>query len=703
MNPYKAAEQFLQAVFPDHAKHAIFANALYNLVTKKLGTWEHFRDVKQLDSTRDCFMSAAGFPDDGMAERTGARATDVRALVIDDVGGRVPSADVLRGLGKPPTFEVLTSTGNAHWWYLLTKPVPATQWRAFFAEVERRIGHELDGQEPHHLFRLPMGVNTKAKRNGFKPCFGQTDPEVRLDADAIMLFAEPAPASASSDGGGCYSYRDMMWLASLLPNPDSLLRKAWVDKGYQFKALAIDDEAAWQAFDAWSRKNTKWYDGDDTEKLWRGLKPRFSGRELLVEIEALDGEGYQAWITREAQAAFDDDEQPPPEIKRKGITATPYEWVDPDKIPLRDWLYGDILLRKFISMTVAPGGVGKSSLIAVETLAQVTGQALLGTKPPAPLRVWLWNLEDPREETTRKIQAAALHYRVTEADIGSRLFVDSGREQRLVIAQPGHNGGAMIVRPAIKELVEQIKLRGIDVVVVDPFVSCHEVEENDNTAQDMVVKEWGRVAEEGNCAVHLIDHTSKAGSQEVVTDSSRGAKAKTDAARIVRVINRMSRDEGEKIFGIKEPWRYFHTFNDKANMAPPAAARDWFHLESVGLGNGSAAAAFSVGAGAVAGDYIGVVERWVPPSPQDLVTGDSFKAMVEAMGTEDWRSDVQAGEKWIGNAAAKALNLDPKQPKDRQAIKDVVMQWLKAGILKEVMQQDKNRNMRKFIKISGGF
>ena len=61
----------------------------------------------------------------------------------------------------------------------------------------------------------------------------------------------------------------------------------------------------------------------------------------------------------------------------------------------RDWLYGDILLRKFISMTVAPGGVGKSSLVAVETLAQVTGRNLLGEDPAGPLRVALWNLEDP--------------------------------------------------------------------------------------------------------------------------------------------------------------------------------------------------------------------------------------------------------------------------------------------------------------------
>ena len=234
-------------------------------------------------------------------------------------------------------------------------------------------------------------------------------------------------------------------------------------------------------------------------------------------------------------------------------------------------------------MTVAPGGLGKSSLVAVETLAQVTGKSLLGDNPAGELRVWLWNLEDPYEETQKKILAAAKHYGIAEAEIGDRLFVDSGRDQRLVVAEM-RGGVPTIMRPVVGALVEQIKLRKIDVMVIDPFVSCHGVPENDNMAQDMVVKEWGRVAEEGGCAVHLVDHTRKAGADaEVTTESSRGAKAKTDAARVVRVVNRMSASDG-RMFGIVDTWRYFNTFNDKANMAPPKARRDWFRWRACGPG-----------------------------------------------------------------------------------------------------------------------
>jgi hypothetical protein len=283
-----------------------------------------------------------------------------------------------------------------------------------------------------------------------------------------------------------------------------------------------------------------------------------------------------------------------------GISATPYAWRAPETIGRREWLYGNLLIRKFLSATVAPGGVGKSALVTTETLAQVSGRPLLGVTVPQPLRVWLWNLEDPQEETARRIQAAALHYRLTADDIGDRLFVDSGRDQRLVVATATRNG-AVIVRPVVDGLISEVVARKIDVIVIDPFVSCHEASENDNGAMDMIAKEWARVADRGNCAVHLIHHTRKLGSNEteVTVESSRGAKALTDACRSVRAINRMSEKEAQDS-GADNPRVHFRAFNDKSNLAPPADKSDWFKIESVQLGNGPQGR----------GDSVGVVTPW---------------------------------------------------------------------------------------------
>ena len=212
-----------------------------------------------------------------------------------------------------------------------------------------------------------------------------------------------------------------------------------------------------------------------------------------------------------------------------------------------------------------------------------SGRGLLGVIPKGRLRVWLWNLEDPKEETERKIQAAALHYKLTPHDIEGHLFVDSGRDQKLVIAETTRDG-AKIVRPIVDSLIEQIKIRNIDVLIIDPFVSSHRVVENSNDDMDLVVKQWSAIAEFGNCAVELVHH-SKKGELEKTVESSRGAIAITDACRSVQVLNRMTKDEAKKA-GVRNHRLYFRVYADKANLAPPVETSHWFELQNVSLANG---------------------------------------------------------------------------------------------------------------------
>jgi len=380
--------------------------------------------------------------------------------------------------------------------------------------------------------------------------------------------------------------------------------------------------------------------------------------------------------------------QEPAQNEAPQIRATPYVWKNPETIPIRQWIYGTLLIRKFVTATVAPGGVGKSSLIAAETLAQVAAKPLLGITPAEPLRVWLWNLEDPQEETERKLQAAALHYGLEPEDIGDRLFVDSGRDQRLVIAVRAKDG-AMIVRPVVDALVEEIQRRKIDAVVIDPFVSCHEASENDNPAQDMIVKEWGRVADRCNCSIHLVDHTRKMGAEiEVTTESARGGKAKTDACRVVRAVTRMTKEEGEKA-GVSNHRLYFRTLNDKANLQPPADKSDWFQLNSVSLGNGPLGSP---------GDSVGVVLTWAWPDPMANVTGADFDRVAAVIRRGKWRDHPQAAA-WVGRAIAEALELNVENKADKAKINGMLKVWKASGSLVVVKGFDEHREERNFVQV----
>jgi hypothetical protein len=369
------------------------------------------------------------------------------------------------------------------------------------------------------------------------------------------------------------------------------------------------------------------------------------------------------------------------------LKATPYSWIEPTTIPKRDFIYGKHLVRKFVSATVAPGGVGKSSLLVSETLAMISGQDLLGVHPSGRSKVWLWNLEDPAEEIARHIQATAKHYQLGARDIEGHLFADSGRDQRLIIATTDRNGTS-IVQPVVENLVSEIISRNIDVIVIDPFVSSHEAPENDNGAMDRIVKEWGRVAERGNCAVELVHHSRKssAGETEITVESSRGGKALTDGCRSVRVLNRMSKEEGESA-GVENPRVHFRTYIDKGNLAPPAEKSDWFKLESVDLGNSSNGGF---------GDNIGVVIPWKWPDLMADVSLTDLRNVQTIVSKGRYRASPQAAD-WVGKAVAEAMLLDLEKPTDRRKAANLLKVWTASGALKRVEERDEKGNDRPFI------
>src|SRR6185436_7946730 len=184
------------------------------------------------------------------------------------------------------------------------------------------------------------------------------------------------------------------------------------------------------------------------------------------------------------------------------IVATPFIWRPPAAMPRRQWLYGRHLIRRFMSCTIAPGGVGKSALTITEALAMVTGRPLLGPTPVGRLRVWLWNGEDPTEEIERRLMAAALHFGIDTTECEDRLFVDSGRVSPIILAEETQNG-VVINAPVFTALKTEIRDKGIDAMTIDPFVSSHRISENDNMAIDKVAKAWAQLAEETDCAFDL--------------------------------------------------------------------------------------------------------------------------------------------------------------------------------------------------------
>ncbi len=370
-----------------------------------------------------------------------------------------------------------------------------------------------------------------------------------------------------------------------------------------------------------------------------------------------------------------------PAAPDKLVKATAFEWRATASIPKRKWLYGRHLLRKFVSVDVAAGGVGKSSLKIGEALAMATGRDLYDKGlPEGALTVWLWNLEDPVEEIERRLHATAQRFRINPSEVDGRLYVDSGRDQPLIIASEGPDG-AVIARPVVDALIAEMIDRKIDVLTVDPFISSHAVSENDNNAIDLVAREWNVIAERTGAAINLVHHVRKQNGTEATADSARGASALIGKARSVVVYNRMSQAEAAAL-GVQEQERffYFRVDNDKSNLAP-AERGDWYRMNNEDLENG---------------DSVGVACSWTPPDAFDGVTLNHLKQFQRAIGEGKWRKDTQA-KAWAGIALAPILEADPKNKADKARMRRIIDKWVSEGVLEVVLDLDEKRMEKEFI------
>jgi hypothetical protein len=335
---------------------------------------------------------------------------------------------------------------------------------------------------------------------------------------------------------------------------------------------------------------------------------------------------------------------------RAPILPTPFVWTNPARIPRRQWLYGRHLIRGEVSLTLAPGGVGKTSLAAAEAAAMASGRALLHDHPERALRVWWWNGEEPEDEMARRLAAVAKHYWLPPSAFPDRLFFDNGHDLPLVLAQQGAEG-TRILAPVVDRLVEALKVRQIDVMLVDPFVSTHSVHENDNSAIQQAASAWKSVAQRAGVAIGLAHHTRKPGGRDITAEDSRGGDALVSKVRDARALNPMSEADARAL-GIPSAERhaYFATgTGGKANMAPKSDRKTWFKLESIGLGNGALNAPE---------DRVAVVTKWDRPEPVEDLSPAAVARLADLLGDEDWRASQQA-HGWVGHAVAEAFDLGP--------------------------------------------
>tara|TARA_R110001632_G_scaffold195130_1_gene316708 strand:- start:706 stop:1716 length:1011 start_codon:yes stop_codon:yes gene_type:complete len=319
----------------------------------------------------------------------------------------------------------------------------------------------------------------------------------------------------------------------------------------------------------------------------------------------------------------------------------------------------------------------------VEALAVATNRPLLNEKVIQQTNTWIINLEDDLSEMQLRLAAAMKHYKVSHDDIDGKLFMDAEDTIGITLAAETRDG--IIQNDALLNLMrDKIKANNIGLVIIDPFVSVHQVNENSNMSVQVVVAMLRKLAREANVAIHVVHHVRKGNGVDADIDSVRGAGSLIGAARAARVINRVSLEDATALGVPEDSARgLFRVDDGKANLSAPADKAVYRRMIGVKLDNE---------------EYIGVaVEFNLPDQWSGMSTSvvNNMLALIDKGPEDGERYSIrpQDRQRWVGLVITGYVFPNMDDAKTSGQAKSILRKWMDEGLIEE--QQYHSPSQRK--------
>jgi hypothetical protein len=660
---FDEAERFLAALDPTAATFTFqtFDDNADRKDEKLAGVWVGtlrglWSKLRRYNKSAGVFVTVNETDGKGRAAKNIER---VRAVFVDLDGAPLPGA-----FHVEPHVVVESSPGRWHLYWLVRDCS-----RDEFAPLQKRLAAHYGGDKAVHdlprVMRLPGFVHRK--RKPFRSRLVEAHDHLIYSVEEVAAGLQIVDEAKAHDGnGGDRSEGSSAGWQQLFDNirGGRELHDSLRDLAAKMIARGMPDSAVvttLRAFMEGSRAKI------DTPDRWRS---RYDDIPNLVE----------------SARKFGKKEAPIPEFSTNW-------WCDVKQIPRRRWLYGQHYIRGHASATIADGGMGKSTLAIIEGICIAIGKEMLGVPVNEQCRVWYWNGEEPRAEIARRVHAVCAHHKVDPYELARTFRFTSGLDEFPIKIATATQRGVTVDEALVEKIIAFIRENGIGLMIVDPFISCHGVPENDNNAVDIVAKTWARIAAETGCAVDLNHHTRKpmrGDNGDVLAADARGAGALIHAVRSSRVFNQMTEKEAGA-FDVGDRFEFFRVNRGKVNMVRRGGGA-WYRLVSVNIGNSDAV-------NAVYGDNVQTVVAWTPPESPALkeVTTAHMHAVRAKVAAGEYRRDWRTGNRWVGAVIAEVVGLDPKR--DRAEIEQIIRSWIEdRGVIKEVSRWDaKVRKDRVFV------
>lgn len=234
-----------------------------------------------------------------------------------------------------------------------------------------------------------------------------------------------------------------------------------------------------------------------------------------------------------------------------------------DREPVaREWAIDRFAPTGKVTVLAGPGGVSKSMLMLHVLIHASTGRDWGGFRVDDPLRSLYVSYEDDQQELAKRVHTLAATLQAEDSGTFDLLYDVAGsirKNVRMFAADDEAASWLMLTKPdrfgqperteRVDWLIGYLKEKRIRMVVLDPAVYTHQLEENDIADMAVYMQTLTYIAKQANCAVVVLHHMNKTGGWSQLDDinqgSLRGASSFADNARSVAVVVSMSIRDAE--------------------------------------------------------------------------------------------------------------------------------------------------------------
>lgn len=227
-----------------------------------------------------------------------------------------------------------------------------------------------------------------------------------------------------------------------------------------------------------------------------------------------------------------------------------HEWATARLAP--DCIVADLLFAD-VGVLIAPGGTGKTTLVLLLAACVALGKDFIGLRVERPGPVLILTSEDSREMLVARLRRVAETLALSPSEI-------IHLRATVVISDVSGSGFRLttVINDSVRpdDVVDLVATEAARIkpalVVIDPAVSFGVGEARVNDAEQGLIEAGRRLRRILNCCVLYVHHTGKQNARDGAVDqyAGRGGSAFADGARMVLVLQSLSRSDWKKYTGL---------------------------------------------------------------------------------------------------------------------------------------------------------